>query len=375
MKWSFKLGRFLGIDVFVHFTFLILLAVIGLAHWMPERSLGAALSGVLFFAMLFLCVLLHEYGHALMARCFGVGTRDITMLPIGGVARLERMPEKPMQELLVALAGPAVNVVIALALGAWLTLEHAWEPLSALGIAEGGMIERLVAVNIGLVLFNMLPAFPMDGGRVLRAVLAMKMDSARATSIAAKVGKVMAVLFATYGLFTNPMLILIAFFVWSGASQETTLAWVRSVVTGATVRDAMVTSFHTVTPSTTLKEMAALMLSGEQRDYPVMKREHLIGMLSHADLLAAMQTSPLGTPVITLMRTDVPTLNEAELLDDVLLRDREDDTVAIPVLNHGVLAGLLTAENMHEYFIIREAHRGIDLPWSRGMRVVRDSAT
>ncbi len=375
MKWSFKLGRFLGIDVFVHFTFLILLAVIGFAHWMPERSLGAALSGVLFFAMLFLCVLLHEYGHALMARCFGVGTRDITLLPIGGVARLERMPQKPMQELLVALAGPVVNVVIALALGAWLTLEHAWEPLSALGIAEGGIIERLLAVNVGLVLFNMLPAFPMDGGRVLRAVLAMKMDSARATSIAAKVGKVMAVLFATCGLFTNPMLILIAFFVWSGASQESTLAQVRSVVTGATVRDAMVTSFHTVTPSTTLNEMAALMLSGEQRDYPVMKREHLIGMLSHADLLAAMQTSPLGTPVITLMRTDVPTLNEAELLDDVLLRDREDDTVAIPVLNHGVLAGLLTAENMHEYFIIREAHRGIDLPWSRGIRVVRDSAT
>ena len=142
MKWSFKLGRFLGIDVFIHFTFLILLAVIGLAYWMPGRSLGAALGGVVFFALIFLCVLLHEYGHALMARRFGVGTRDITLLPIGGVARLERIPEKPMQELLVALAGPAVNVVIALALGAWLTLEHAWEPLSALGIAEGGMIER-----------------------------------------------------------------------------------------------------------------------------------------------------------------------------------------------------------------------------------------
>lgn len=373
MKWSFKLGRFLGIDIFIHFTFPILLTVIGLAHWMPGRSLGAALGGVLFFALIFLCVLLHEYGHALMARCFGVGTRDITLLPIGGVARLERIPEKPMEEMLVALAGPAMNVLIALALAAWLTLEHAWEPLSALGIAEGGMIERLLAVNVGLVLFNMLPAFPMDGGRVLRAALAMNMDYARATSIAAKVGKVMAVLFAIYGLFTSPMLILIAFFVWAGASQEATMAQVRSVVTGATVRDAMVTSFHTVTPSTTLQEMAALMLSGEQRDYPVMKHEHLIGMLSHADLLTAMQTSPLATPVITLMRTDVPTLNEAELLDDVLLRDRDDESIAVPVLNHGVLAGLLTAENMHEYFIIREAHRGIDLPWSRGMRVVRDS--
>ena len=169
MKWSFKLGRFLGIDVFVHFTFLILLVVIGIAHWLPERSLATALSGMLFFALLFLCVLLHEYGHALMARRFGVGTKDITLLPIGGVARLERIPEKPVQELWVALAGPAVNVVIALLLTAWLTLQNAWEPLSTLGIADGSLVERLLAVNMGLVIFNMLPAFPMDGGRVLRA--------------------------------------------------------------------------------------------------------------------------------------------------------------------------------------------------------------
>lgn len=374
MKWSFKLGRFLGIDVFIHFTFLILLFLIGFAHWIPERSLGAALNGVLFFVLLFACVLLHEYGHALMARRFGVGTRDITLLPIGGVARLERIPEKPIQEMLVALAGPAVNVLIALALAAWLTIENAWEPLSGLGIAEGGMIERLLAVNVGLVIFNMLPAFPMDGGRVLRAALALKMNYTNSTIIAARVGKVMAALFAIYGLFTNPMLILIAVFVWFGSTQESSLAQARSVVTGATVRDAMVTSFHTVTPSTTLQEMVVLMLSDAQHDYPVIKRDHLIGMLAHADLLSAMQAYPLDTPVITFMRTDVPRLNEAELLDDVLMRDRADDKVAIPVLKHGVLVGLLTAENMHEYFIIREAHRGIDLPWSRGVRVVRDFA-
>ncbi|MCX6851105.1 MAG: CBS domain-containing protein, partial [Verrucomicrobia bacterium] len=252
--------------------------------------------------------------------------------------------------------------------------ENAWEPLSGLGIAEGGMIERLLAVNVGLVIFNMLPAFPMDGGRVLRAALAMKMNYTNSTIIAARVGKVMAALFAICGLFTNPMLILIAVFVWSGSTQESSLAKARSIFTGATVRDAMVTSFHTVTPSTTLQEMVALMLSGAQHDYPVIKRDHLIGMLAFADLLSAMQTYPLDTPVITFMRTDVPRLNETELLDDVLTRDCADDKVAIPVLKHGVLVGLLTAENMHEYFIIREAHRGIDLAWSRGVRVVRDSA-
>jgi len=371
MKWSFKLGRFLGIDVFVHFTFLILLVVIGIAHWLPERSLATALSGMLFFALLFLCVLLHEYGHALMARRFGVGTRDITLLPIGGVARLERIPEKPVQELWVALAGPAVNVVIALLLTAWLTLQNAWEPLSTLGIADGSLVERLLAVNFGLVIFNMLPAFPMDGGRVLRAVLAMRMDHARATKIAATVGKTLAVLFAIYGMFANPMLILIAYFVWSGASQEASVAQVKAVISGAYVRDAMVTQFHTVTVHTTLREMIVLMLSGAQRDFPVVKRESVIGMLVHTDILAAIQGSELETPVAAIMRTDIPTLNESELLDAVLLREREDENMSLPVLNDGVLVGMLTAENIHEYFIIRDAHRGLNMPWNRGSRMIR----
>jgi CBS domain-containing protein len=276
-----------------------------------------------------------------------------------------------VQELWVALAGPAVNVVIALLLTAWLTLQNAWEPLSTLGIADGSLVERLLAVNMGLVIFNMLPAFPMDGGRVLRAVLAMRMDQARATNIAATVGKTMAVLFAIYGLFANPMLILIAYFVWSGASQEASVAQVKAVISGACVRDAMVTQFHTVTVHTTLREMIVLMLSGAQRDFPVVKRESVIGMLAHTDILAAIQGSELETPVAAIMRTDIPTLNESELLDAVLLREREDENMSLPVLNNGVLVGMLTAENIHEYFIIRDAHRGLNVPWSRGSRMIR----
>ena len=371
MKWSFKLGRFLGIDVFVHFTFLILLVVIGIAHWLLERSLAAALAGILFFSLIFLCVLLHEYGHALMARHFGVGTRDITLLPIGGLARLERVPEKPSQELLVALAGPAVNGVFAIALAGWLTLAHAWEPLSALGIAEGSMIERLMAVNVGLVIFNLLPAFPMDGGRVLRVVLAMNLDYARATRIAATVGKGMAIVFAVCGLIFNPMLILIAIFVWSGARQEASLAQIRAVVTGALVRDAMVTNFHTVTAHTTLDQMATLMLSGAQRDFPVLKRESVIGMLGHEDILAAMQTSALDTPIVAIMHTDVPTLNENDPLDEVLMREREDDRISLPVLKNGILVGMLTEENIHEYIIIRDA---VEAPGVRGSRVSKSES-
>jgi CBS domain-containing protein len=275
--------------------------------------------------------------------------------------------------LLVALAGPAVNVVIALALAAWLTLAQAWEPLTALGIAEGGLIERLLAVNVGLVLFNMLPAFPMDGGRVLRAVLAMKMDYARATSIAATVGKGMAIVFAMAGLIYNPMLILIAVFVWSGAAQEASMAQVRSVVSGACAREAMVTRFHTVPASTSLRELADVLLSGAQHDFPVMKRERIIGMLAHADILDAMRHRPRETTAGEIMRERFASVEESEMLDDILQRERDDPALALPVMNHGMLTGLLTNENLQEYIVIREAtatsgHHDI---WVRGVRVIR----
>ena len=169
MKWSLKLGRILGIDVYLHFTFLLLLGFIGLAHW-RRRSLDAALSGVLFFAGLFVCVLLHEYGHALAARRYGIGTRDITLLPIGGWPGLERMPDKPSQEFVVALAGPAVNVVIAVGLLARADTPQHVAIARPFSVTGGGFFERLLVVNVFLVLFNLLPAFPMDGGRVLRVV-------------------------------------------------------------------------------------------------------------------------------------------------------------------------------------------------------------
>src|SRR5512135_2400460 len=161
MKWSLKIGRILGIDVYIHSTFLLLLGFVGVAHWLAGRNLETALTGVLFFGGMFLCVLLHEYGHALAARRYGIATRDITLLPIGGVARLERMPDKPSQELVVALAGPLVNVVIAAGLYVGLWLKGHWPHLVSLSTTSGSLVERLIVVNGFLVLFNLLPAFPM----------------------------------------------------------------------------------------------------------------------------------------------------------------------------------------------------------------------
>ena len=187
MKWSWKLVRIAGIDVYMHATFLLLIGWVGFTHWIEQRSLTAVLGGIGFILLLFLLVVAHEYGHALTARRFGIRTRDITLYPIGGVARLERMPEKPIEELWVALAGPAVNVVIAAGLFAWLWVQGALVPLDQLTVSTGSLAERLLVVNVSLFLFNLIPAFPMDGGRILRAILVQKFPKEKATAIAAKI--------------------------------------------------------------------------------------------------------------------------------------------------------------------------------------------
>lgn len=362
MNWSFKLGRFLGIDVFVHFTFLLLLGFIGIAHWVAGQSVVAALSGVLFFGCLFACVLLHEYGHALMARRFGIGTRDITLLPIGGVARLDRMPDKPAQELWVALAGPAVNVVIAGLLAIWLSVTGTWQPLGSLGIAEGDLVERILAANVFLVVFNLLPAFPMDGGRVVRALLAMRLEYTRATQIAATLGKGMAAVFAVFGLIGNPMLLLIALFVWIGASQEAAATQFKSAVAGALVRQASLANFATVPATATLRDLTRIMLSVSQQDFPVVKNGGVVGMLVHAEILAALKYRPLDSPVTAIMRTEFDTAEENSPLDEVLTNLRHEGGHAIPVMGRGCLTGLLTAENLTEYSVIREASRSSPQP-------------
>src|SRR5689334_24475590 len=268
MKWSWKIGTVAGIGLNVHATFFLLVAWVGITYWIQAGS-AAALEGVAFILALFACVVLHELGHALTARRFGIRTRDITLLPIGGVSRLERIPDDPRQEVWVSLAGPAVNVAIAAALYAWLLLSQTLRPLSALTMAGGPFLERLLLVNVSLAVFNLLPAFPMDGGRVLRALLAMRMDYVRATQVSAHVGQAMALVFGLLGLFTNPFLVFIAFFVWIGAAQEASVVQMRTAMSGIPVSRAMLTDFHSVAPDDPAKRVLELILAGSQEDFPV----------------------------------------------------------------------------------------------------------
>ena len=355
MKWSLKMGRVLGIDVYIHITFLLLLGFIGVAQWAGGRSVAAALSGVLFFVGLFLCVLLHEFGHALAARRYGIATQDITLLPIGGVARLERMPEKPAQELVVALAGPLVNVVIAAGLFLGLQLSGQWQSSLTLSATGGSLVERLMVVNVFLVLFNLLPAFPMDGGRVLRALLALRMNYVRATRVAAAIGQGMAVLFGLWGLFYNPMLLLIAVFVWIGAAQEAAAVQMKSSLRDALVREAMMTRFSTLPPHARVGEAIELLLGGSQQDFPVVEDGRVRGILSRAALLKALGERGEGALVGDVMETQFDAMEAEERLDQAIGRLNPERGFTRPVFQQGALVGLLTAENLGEFYMVRSA--------------------
>jgi Zn-dependent protease len=356
MKWQWKLGRFAGVDVYVHATFLLIIGWVGYSHWLMHRDWIEVFKGIGFILALFGCVVLHEYGHALTARKFGIKTRDITLYPIGGVARLERMPDKPIEELWVALMGPAVNVVIAALLFAYLSLTNSLVPVNELTIASGSFLERLLLVNIILVLFNLLPAFPMDGGRVLRALLAMRMEYVRATQIAANIGQGMAFLFGFIGLFSNPFLLFIAFFVWIGASQEASMVQMRDSISGIPVTRAMMTDFQTLSPSDTLARVVGLVLAGSQHDFPVVDANgRVIGILERDAFIAALSREGQSTRVVEVMRRDVPEVDSHDMVESAVMRLQESGAKTLPVMHAGQFVGLITAENITEFLMIRSA--------------------
>jgi len=288
VKWSFQIARIAGIDVRIHATFLLLLAWLGLGYY-ESGGVGAVVAGLGFILLLFACVVLHEFGHALAARAYGIHTPDITLLPIGGVARLERMPEKPSQELVVAMAGPAVNVVIAF--GLYIVLGKFFDlgDLASVEDQRGNLLTKLLAINVMLVVFNLIPAFPMDGGRILRALLATRIKHARATRIAAGIGQALAVLLGILGLLGNPLLLFIAVFVFFGAQQEAAYATLKESMEETRVGQVMESPPPLLNPSMTVLEAARVAMGQPASAYPLVDAQlKLLGMVPATDLAAAM---------------------------------------------------------------------------------------
>jgi len=357
MKWSWKIARFWGIDIYMHATFLLIVLWVGFSYWVQMHSWAAVFGGIAFILALFVCVVLHEYGHALTARRYGIRTRDITLYPIGGVARLERIPDEPMEELWVALAGPAVSTAIAVVLFLVFIAAGGQPVLGAAALQSGSFIERLMAVNVLLVLFNLIPAFPMDGGRVLRALLAMRMDYLHATQIAAGVGQALAFVFGFVGLMTDPWLLFIALFVWIGAEQESSMARIKNSLGGIPVSRAMQTNFETLTPQDTLARAVDLILAGSQQDFPVVEEGRVVGILERDSFIKALARTGQTTPVVDVMRREVPEVDTHEMVESALGRLEQSGAKTLPVTHLGRLAGLITSENITEFLMIRSALR------------------
>jgi Zn-dependent protease len=354
VKWSWRIGRLAGIDIFVHMTFPLLLLWAGMSYYGIRRDPTDVAVGLAFVGMLFGIVVLHELGHALMARRFGIGTSDITLLPIGGVARLIRMPEEPRQEFLVALAGPAVNVVLAVLLGAVAALTDL--PLrGGVDILSGHPVRNLFWVNIGLALFNMVPAFPMDGGRVLRSLLAMRLGHPRATRIAAIVGQFLALALGGLGLMGNPVLVLIAVFVWMGAKGEAAAISTETVRGEVPVRIAMITDFQRLEPTASLGVAAHMALRGVQSDFPVSEHGRLVGLLSADRLVQGIRSVGPAGRVEQVMVREVVTADSDEPIEAAFARLQASRERCMPVLTSGVLVGLLTRDHLAAFFTLQSA--------------------
>jgi Zn-dependent protease len=355
MRWSYRIGSIAGTQIKVHATFLLLVGWWALMGY-QQAGTGGALSAALSLLALFGCVLLHEFGHILMARRFGVRTPDVILLPIGGVARLERIPDEPRQELLIALAGPAVTLVIAALSVAALRLSGSHASVMHLSESQP-FLAWIAGINIYLLLFNLIPAFPMDGGRVLRALLASRLGLLRGTRIAATLGQTFAVLGGLYGITNSePLLILIAFFVFLGANAEAAAVETRVAGEGLQVRQMMVTDFRTVPIHATLNDAVNLLLSGEQREFPVLDNMgRTEGILTRDNLIRGLSQRGPQSTVAEAMSAGVPSVSPTLGFQEALDRLRDSRLPALPVIDGGALVGLLTMDNITDLLLVRRA--------------------
>lgn len=356
MTWSFPVGVIAGTVVKIHMTFFLFLVWIGGMQWSVAGA-GAALQTMILIVLIFACVLAHEFGHIFAARRYGIRTPEVILSPIGGIANMERIPEDPRQELVVALAGPAVNVVIAAVLFLLLGANFSAADLGRIENPAIGLLAQVAGINVILVLFNMLPAFPMDGGRVLRALLAMRMDYAQATRIAGRIGQAAAIGFAVLGLFWNPILILIAIFVYFAASAEIEHSAAKDLAAGIRVADAMVVVVETLPAHASLADAVDALVRTSQKEFPVVDGQgHPLGLLTREGLIAALGRREGPAPAVSdAMLPEIPRVKASAPLSegmDLMMRSGAPALFALDAQDR--LIGLLTRENIGEMVMVRQ---------------------
>jgi Zn-dependent protease len=358
MKWSLSLGKIAGIKLLLHWTFWILILWIIASQAMRGGAVYDILFSVILVFSVFACVVFHEFGHALAARRYGINARRIILLPIGGLAELERLPEKPKEELIVALAGPLVNIVIA-------GLIFLLTPVDELFVGEQDLLQlskyrlywsALFSINIILFVFNLIPAFPMDGGRMLRALLAIKMGRIKATQIAANLGQFIAILFIFFGLFYNPFLSLIGIFIFFGAYSENFMIRHQEFLRNYLAKDAMMTNFTKIPPSQTIKEISDRIISGPEHDFIVSENGHVLGTLTYPIIIKALKENSPDTTAGDIMIRDFESININDSLDKIFIKLQRDKHSFIPVLENQKLAGVMNLNNLNEFLMIKSAH-------------------
>jgi len=359
MKRALSFPKIAGINIYIHWTFSILII------WIIYSNLRAGLTAVqvgwsvIFILSLFLCVTLHELGHALAAKRYGILTKDITLYPIGGVARLEKMPENPKQELVVALAGPAVNFLITLLLIPVL-LNFTWdidENAKVLIIGPNNFLPMLGILNVWLALFNLIPAFPMDGGRVLRALLAMRMDRVKATQIAAGIGKLLAFGFVVTGFYLNPFLIFIGLFIILGANAEEQMVKTQALLVDLKAKDALMTNYLALDKLLPISHAVKLLLDGQAKNFLITENEQPYGVISSKDIVRGIKEFGEEGTLDHITQTNLTYVDKDAPLSDVFLELKKSKSPIVLVASQGQLMGIIDAENLAELILVNDARK------------------
>jgi Zn-dependent protease len=359
MKYSLTLGRPFGIRISVHWTFLLIIAWVVFIDMRQGLGLGPILYSVLFVLTIFLCVVLHELSHSLTARHYGISTRSITLLPIGGVADLEKMPEDPRQELAVSIAGPLLNLTIALVL--WILLSVSGrlnlDPSDFRVITGSNFLVLLMFANLMLAVFNLVPAFPMDGGRVFRSLLAMKLPRDKATMVAMNIGKVFAFFIAIWGIYTNPFLIFIAIFIYIGAQREYEMVKYTSVLSGFTVDQVLMHEYTPLHPHDTLKRAVDILLDGPEQRFIVTDEDKVVGILARNDIIQGLMTYDEDAEVKKIMNSNVTTFDAGTSLEEAYEKMRYQQISMAPVIENERVKGVIDMDNINEFIMVRSAKR------------------